>query len=303
MQQKISFQSWLYLLILSLIWGSSFILMKKGLVAFSATQVASMRIFFSALTVLPFVFVSFKQLTKKDVLPVLLVGLTGSGIPPFLYTIAQTKIDSAAAGILNSLTPIFTLLIGVLFFQMLFHWKKLIGVGLGFLGGVSLIFPNLETVGTQQNVYGLLIVFATICYAISVNTIKTRCVHISPIYLNTMVFSFLGPWAAIYLFSTDFIFLLQTSEEAWTALGYIVILAVLGTSFSSVLFFKLTQETNALFASTVTYLIPIVAIIWGFLDGEVIGWNYLVGIVFILVGVYLTSRKNKLSSAKLNAEF
>ncbi len=284
-------QSWLILILISLIWGSSFILMKRGLEVFSDFQVANMRIFFSMLTLLPLALFYLQKVSRKDLIPIALVAVIGSGIPPFLFTIAQTQITSAATGVLNALTPLFALIVGILVFKNAFHRKQFTGVLVGFIGAISLLLmaPTLDEGGNHW--YGLFVVAATICYAFSVNVIKKYCQNISPITLNILVFSIIGPFAGIMLFSTDFVSLLSTGPKAWEAFAYVLILAVLGTAFATILFFQLVQQTDAIFASTTTYLIPIVAVLWGLFDGESIGWEYLIGLGLILSGVYLVSSK------------
>lgn len=282
-------RNWSVLLLLALIWGSSFILMKRGLEVYSSTQVASLRIFLTTLAMLPFLLTGFRKIRRQDLRPLFIVAVAGNGIPPFLFTAAQVHLSSAAAGILNSLTPIFVLLFGIFFFKMTFKWDRFFGVALGFLGAASLILFSTpqSTVVSNEYFYGLFIIGASLCYAVSVNMVKTYCQHIHPITINLVVFLIVGPWAGMYLFSTDFVNVLQTHPLGWSSFGYIVILAVFGTAIATVIFFQLTQKTDALFASTVTYLIPIVAIFWGLIDGEAIGWAYAVGLVGILGGVYL----------------
>lgn len=290
--QKPNIADWVILLVISLIWGSSFILMKKGLIAFRPTQVASLRLFLTMLAMTPFVVMALKWIRRKDFLPILIVAIMGNGFPPFLFTAAQVRLNSSAAGVLNSLTPVFVFLFGVLFFKMVFKWKRLVGVLIGFIGAVVLILfaaPQNNT-GESEYIYGLYIVGAAFCYSISVNMVKTYCQEIHPIALNLAVFMFLGPFAGVYLFNTDFLTILQTHPQGWSSFSYIVILAVFGTALATILFFKLTQRTDALFSSTVTYLIPIFAVLWGFLDGEMIGWSYIVGLTFILSGVYLAGK-------------
>ncbi|MEZ4886916.1 MAG: DMT family transporter [Chitinophagales bacterium] len=290
--QKPAIGDWIILLVISLIWGSSFILMKKGLVAFPPTQVASMRIFLTMLTMSPFVVMSLKRVSRKDLLPIAVVAIMGNGFPPFLFTAAQMRLNSSAAGVLNSLTPVFVFLLGVLFFKMAFKWKRLIGVFVGFMGAVILILfatPHSQT-GESEYIYGLYVILASLCYSVSVNVMKTYCQNIHPIALNMTIFMILGPFAGIYLFSTNFVSIFHDNPMAWQSFGYIVILAVFGTALATILFFKLTQRTDALFSSTVTYLIPIFAVLWGFWDGEMIGWSYLVGLTCILTGVYLAGK-------------
>ena len=289
---KPKWQSWLLLGAISLIWGSSFILMKKGLLVFDAYQVASMRVSFAALALLPLLPLSLSRVRKDQVPLIFLVGVLGSGIPPYFFTIAQTHIDSAATGIFNALTPIFTFVFGILLFKTTFNLQKLAGVALGFVGASSLLLlSNHEAVNV--NAYGLFVVAATMLYGFNVNIIKTRCQNIDALALTAISYLMLAPFAATHLFTTDFIHLLQHQEGAWTAFGFILILAIIGTAFATVLFFVLTQLTDALFAAMVTYIIPIVAVGWGFLDGETISWTYLFGLALILAGVYLASRKTK----------
>lgn len=263
--------------------------MKRGLEVFSDFQVANMRIFFSMVALLPLVLFRFRKVSRKDLLPIAGVAVIGSGIPPFLFTIAQTQITSAATGVLNALTPLFALIVGVLIFKTAFHKKQLTGVLVGLVGAVSLLLmaPTLDAGG--NNWYGLFVVGATICYATSVNIIKRYCQNIPPITLNILVFSMIGPFAGIMLFSSDFVHRLTTVPGGWEAFGYVLILAVVGTAFATILFFQLVQETDAIFASTTTYIIPVVAVVWGLFDGEAIGWEYVIGLGLILLGVYLVS--------------
>ena len=296
--KAVSWQSWALLGLLSLIWGSSFILMKKGLLVYSDVEVACLRIFFTMSALLPFAFSYLNnKIHRKDLWPLLGVTIFGSGIPPFLFTKAQTQIDSALSGVLNSLTPLFAFLFGILFFGMVFHRQKLLGVLLGLCGSIILVlFVKSSTVSDNvNNWYGLFIILATMCYAMSVNIVKKYCQHISPITITIFSFSVLGPFAGLWLFlQSDFLHISQTVPQAPMALFYILILAVLGSAFSAILYFKLIQMTDALFASTTAYTIPLIALLWGMIDGEQIGTAYLVGMFFILAGIYLAgSSKNK----------
>ena len=287
-----SLKSWILLVVSAVIWGSSFILMKKGLLAFSPPQVATIRIFFSMVVLFPFLFSGLKHINKKNLPYVLLVAVTGSGLPPFLFTAAQAHLPSAAAGILNSFTPLFTLLIGVLVYHVVFEWRKLTGVLLGLAGAALLVFTTAPNNADRNGnyFYGLYVLLATLCYGISVYTLKQYCQNIPATALNSVVFAILGPVAAIYLFSSDVFTILKTNSYAYTALGYLAFLAVVNTAFAGILYFKLTQQTSALFASTTTYLIPFVAVLFGVFDGETIGWSYGIGLLLILGGVYLASR-------------
>ncbi len=281
---------WILLSILAVIWGSSFILMKKGLEAFTFDQVAALRIFLTFLAVIPVILVKLKDFRRKHLFPTLFVGIIGSAIPAFLFTAAETKIDSAVAGILNSFTPLCTLLIGVVLFGAAFKAQRLVGIIMGLLGAAALIYFSTPPELDGGYLYGGFILLASICYASSINVIKHYLQDMNPILLTAMTFALLGPVFGFYLAGTDVWSRITTHELGWQALGYVTILAVLGTALASAMFFYITQETNPVFASTVTYLQPIVALFWGFLAGEYIGWPHLLGLGMILGGVFLVSK-------------
>lgn len=285
-------QSWLLLILTALIWGSSFILMKKGLAVFPPRQVATMRIFFAMLAMLPFIYKGIKQVNRQNFPPLLLIAITGSGLPPFLFTAAQTHLPSAAAGILNTFTPLFTLVVGVLVFKVIFEWRRLAGVLLGLAGAVLLVLTTAPPAqnGSANYFYGSYILLATLCYGISANTVKKYCQTLPATAVNSVVFCLLGPFAGLYLLFSDAGQIVQTNPMAYHAIGYIVILAVFNSALAGVLYFKITQQTSALFAATTTYIVPFIAVLFGAFDGEPIGWSYAVGLLFILSGVYLASR-------------
>ncbi len=279
----------LTLLGLSFIWGSSFVLMKKGLVAFQPLQVASLRIVIASIAFLPIFIKKYRQIEQKDILNIAIVGYIGSAIPFTLFSIAQTKVDSSMAGVLNGLTPIFALVIGVLFFKVKNNFYKSLGVILGMFGASILIVGADGDFKMDHIGYSLMIILATICYAISVNTIGAKLKHVDSLSVSSASFISIVPVALIYLFSTDFISIAQTSTGL-TSLLYISILALLGTFLATIIFFKLVQDTDAIFSSTVAYIIPGVALFWGILDGESINYIQILGLILIISGVYL-SRK------------
>jgi drug/metabolite transporter (DMT)-like permease len=281
---------WGILLLLSLIWGSSFILMKKALVVYSPEQVATLRIGLSALLFFP-IFLRNLNKIRPSLLPyILVVALTGSGLPAFLFAFAQTEISSSLAGILNALTPLFTFLMGLLLFGQLFRWKAFTGVIIGLGGAILLVYMSGQSPIEGNMWYALLAVFAALCYGISSNTVYQYLTALSSFTINSTIFSLLGPFVIAYLFTTDFIEVLSHEEGAWEALGYVAILSWIGTFAATVLFFQLVKWTNALFGSTVAYLIPIVALGWGFIDGEQLSWFHFVGLGLIVGGVYAIRR-------------
>ena len=285
-----SLKAWLILGLLGIVWGSSYILIKKGLVAYNPVQLACLRISISSIAFLPFFLAKQKTVDWSKWKYLAIVGIMGSGIPPFMFAFAQTEISSSVAGVLSSLTPLFTLLLGILFFKSKLIWSKVIGVLVGLMGAVFLIlFGN--SAGIEGNLwYGLLIVLGAICYAISVNTIEKELHSMDALIVSATTFIIVGVPATIILFFTGFFAVLQTHPQAWSSLGYIVILSIIGTVIATILFFGMVQMTNAVFSSTVSYIVPIVAIFWGAADGETITVFHLLGMVLILAGVYL-SRK------------
>ncbi len=277
------------LLLLSLVWGSSYILIKKSLVAFAPEQLACLRISISSLAFLPIFLWHFRRVDWSKTRYLLVVGLAGSFIPAFLFSIAQTELSSSLAGLLSSLTPLFTLLQAILIFGMPFAWNKVVGVTLGLVGATFLVYLG-QTEGSGNIRYAVLVIMATFLYAYSSNTVKAHLQDMNPLTLSSTAFVLVGPAGLLMLFQTDFVEVVQTHPAGWLSLGYVTLLALAGTVMASFLFFWLVQLTNPVFASSVSYLIPIVALGWGALDGEVITAFHLIGMVLILIGVYLSRR-------------
>lgn len=283
-------QNWLIFLFLCIVWGSSFILIKKSLIAFSPIQVACLRITISMLAFSPLLIARRYRIPWKVMKYVALVGITGSGIPAFMFAIAETRLESGITGILNSMTPIFTLIVGILFFALPLLRKQMLGVALGFLGALSLVLFDPESMAFNLNVYALFVLVGTICYGFSSNIVKKYCQHLPAIAITGLSFVSIGWLAIIWLFMTDFITVMQTHEQAWFSFGAASLLALVGTVTANVLFFKLIQNTDAVFGSSIAYLIPVTALIWGFVDGENIGLTQIGGMVLIIFGVYIMRR-------------
>ncbi len=286
---KPNLTAWFLLILLSIVWGSSFILIKKALIAFSPLEVGALRISISVVAFLPFFIKDFKQIPWKKWPLLLLVGLTGTGIPAFLYPIAETQLSSSVTGILNSLTPLFALLIGILFFGGRLESNKFVGVLLGLFGAAILVwFSNGEGEGGGLNGYAMLVIFATICYATSVNTVKANFQDLDAITLSAAAFALIGSPALVYLLMQGTFTKIPVVENGWYCFGAVCVLALLGTVIASILFYKLLQMTNVVFSATVAYLIPVVAILLGVFDGEYFSMMHLAGMASILIGVYLS---------------
>jgi len=280
---------WFTLLFLSLIWGSSFILMKKGLQSYSFDQVAAFRMLFGSVFMMPLAFKNFRILTKKDTPPLVINGLVGFAIPAFLFTKAQTQIDSSLAGILNSLTPLFTLLIGLLFTRSRVKLVWILGILIGLVGAIGLIYQRDLNLLEGINVYALFIVGATICYGLNVNILKYRLSHLGAVQITAVSFFFVGPISGIYLLFTDFSGVAATPNYILN-LVYIALLALFGSAIAIVIFNALIKHTTTIFAASVTYVIPLIAIFWGVADGEAIRFTQIGWMVVILAGVYLVNK-------------
>ena len=282
--------AWGLLLFLSLIWGSSFILIKKGLIAFDAGQVGSLRIIAAAVFLLPFAIQRMKRAKRKHFVVLLTLGFTGSLIPAFLFAMAQTRIDSAIAGALNAITPFWVIMLGALFFYQKINLRIAIGLFVGFAGTTLLVIAGKEGLG-NVNLYGLFVIAATVCYGLNLNLIKFKLSELDAITITSVSLVMTGPIAILYLLaSTDFMSIIGTGYQVMTSFGAVVLLGVLGTAVALVLFNKLVLIKSPVFASSVTYLIPIVAVAWGIIDGEKIVTGQLMGMGLILAGVFIANR-------------
>jgi drug/metabolite transporter (DMT)-like permease len=292
--------NWCILIALALIWGSSFILMKRGMVVYASDEVAALRIFIAFLVLTPLIFKHVKKSQLKYWPAFLGMGMLGNFIPAFLFTKAETVISSSLAGMLNSLTPLFTLLFGVLLFKIKTKLWNALGILIGFIGAIGLLITGKSEDMGSNLTYGLFVVLATVCYALSVNIIKKFLNEVPSVTATVWALLFIGPMAGIYLFTgTHFVEHFQTHPKALSSLGYVSILAIFGTAVSVIIFNVLIRNTNALFASSVTYLIPIVAMCWGIFDGEAVLLEHFIWIVVILLGVYLVNKKPKTVSKPL----
>ena len=281
---------WVLLSILSLIWGSSFILIKKGLIGLSPIQLGSLRILFAGFFL---ILVGFKSLSKISFQQWKFIALTaffGTFIPAYLFAIAQTEIDSSVSSILNSLTPLNTLVLGSLAFGLHFRRNQIIGVIIGLIGSALLILNGAMNHPEQNYYYALLVIIASVCYATNVNLVKKHLSGMAPLSITTGNFLVLLLPAALILYFTDFLNVVSIPQVQHSML-FIVVLGVIGTGIANIIFFKLIQLSSPVFATSVTYLIPIVAFFWGLLDNEMLTPIQFLGAFIVLIGVYLSAKK------------
>ncbi len=302
MKNKTTFLSWAILLPLVIVWGSSFILIKKSLIYFTPSEVGILRIVITFLFLLPLAFRSLKRINKSQRNYLIIAGLVGSFIPVFMFAIAQTAINSLLAGILNSLTPLFTLLMGLSFFKLKANWFNVLGVFVGLAGAIGLIYVSGGEQGFVFNIkYASLIMIATICYAFNVNFIKVYLKEVDSLTITVLTFFYVGVPSFLYvvLFS-DIPHKLFMDSSYLPGFGYISILAIAGTGIALIAFNKLIKISSPVFASSVTYLIPIVAILWGIFDGELFKPIYILWFILIIIGVLMVNTK-KHNPFKMNS--
>ena len=286
-------QKWLYLIVLSLIWGSSFILIKKGLVGLTPMQLGSLRVLITGIILIAVGYKSLRSISKNNWKWIVISGMLGTFFPSFLFAYAETEVDSSVASILNSLVPLNTILFGFAVFKITTTRRQTLGVIIGFIGTAVLIASGKQLNPDQNYFYAGFIILATIMYALNVNIIKKHLQEEKPMAIATGNFVAIMFPAIIILFFTNF-FTDGTinNPKTITALGYVLLLCVFGTAIAKVMFNKLVQISTPVFASSVTYLMTIVAVLWGVLDGEKLSIYQVLGGIIILLGVYLANRKS-----------
>jgi len=281
---------WVILVSLALIWGSSFILIKKGLDGLNPFQLGSLRIIFCAIFLL---IIGFKNITTIPLHKwkyIALTSLFGTFIPAYLFAIAQTEINSSVSSILNSLTPLNTLILGAIVFGLDFKRTQIFGVIVGLIGTMLLIFNGAIHHPNQNYWYTILVLIASICYAMNVNFIKKYLSDLKPLTITVGNFLVMLFPALLVLTFTDFFSVVQV-EKVQHAMIFVAVLGIIGTGIANVLFYKLIQMSSPVFATSVTYLIPVVAFFWGLLDNEMLTPLQFIGAFIILIGVYLSSKK------------
>jgi len=285
--------NWLLFVLLSFIWGSSFILMKEGMMGLTAFQVASIRIISAGIVLLPVAVTSIRLIPRKQMFTVFLSGAFGSLLPAYLFCVAEQKLDSALAGVLNSLTPIFVILAGAMFFQARIAPNKVIGIFIALFGSVLLFFFQ-PSFGDNSNIIHIsYIILATALYGYNVNMVHKHLKHIPSIRIAAVALLLNAIPAFVVLFISGYFSQDLFDKTLLMATGFSAILGVFGTALATILFYMLLKRAGSIFASMVTYLIPVVAILWGILRGEEVGWKQVLGMAVILLGVYIANKKSR----------
>lgn len=284
-------EKWILLIVLSIIWGSSFILIKKSLEHFDPFQVGALRVFIAGIILLPIAISKYKLFPKKHLKWLLLAAFTGNFIPMFLFPIAETEVSSSIAGIINSMMPIFVMIVGALVWKFETTKRQIIGVFISFTGVCLLAFGGGD--GTKFKLIPiLLLLLATLCYAISTTTVKSKLMGVSSTILSAFVFSFVLFFPSIIsLCFTGFFSEFSFSKDNMTGLMFVSLLSIFGTGLAMMMNYRLLKVSSPLFASTVTLLMPIVAIIWGILDSEKLTFLQFTGTSIIIAGLIFLRTK------------
>lgn len=284
-------EKWILLVVLSLIWGSSFILIKKSLEHFTPYQVGALRILISGVLLAPIALLNRDKFPKKSLKWLIIAALAGNFIPMFLFPIAETKVSSSIAGIMNSMMPIFTIIVGALFWKTKTTSRQIIGILISFTGVVILLLSG-DKQADMPLFYVSLLLLAAFLYAVSVTTVGAKLTHIPAKIMSSFVFFYvLALPSFICLFLTGFFSEFTFTQDNLIGLGFVATLSVFGTGLAMMLQYRLMSVSNALFASTVTLIMPIIAVMWGVLDGESFTFIQFLGAIVILGGLIFLRKK------------
>ncbi len=286
-------KKWLYLILLSLIWGSSFILIKRALLDYTALQLGGLRIIIASITLFCFAPKTLFNIRWRDWKWLFWAGMLSSFFPPILFALAQTELDSGITAIFNSIAPLFTTLVGIALFGALITKRQILGVFIGLFGTAALIVAGMEFSPNQNYWYAIFILLSAFGYALNINIIKKHLSHLSPLAIATGSFGVAFIPALILLTYSGFFSSVAANGLINDALWYLLALAIVGTAIANILFNKLIYLSSPVFAASVTYTIPIVAVLWGVWDGENINAYQIIGGLIILFGVWLVNKKRK----------
>jgi drug/metabolite transporter (DMT)-like permease len=287
--QKDKLIIWTAFLYLTLVWGSTFILNKRTLITFTAIQAASLRLTFAMSVMIWFVKPHLALVPKAKRFHLLISALTGICIPAYCFALAQAGLPSAMTGVLNAVTPCMTFILGIVFFRQSASWLKIVGLALGFIGSATIILVNAKG-QLSLNSYSLWVILATILYGFNLNWVKKHLAEVPALPLATIAVTISGGIGFCILLTTNWLATMQSNPAGTTSFAAIATLGIFGTAVAQFFFARMLQVSSALFAGSVTYFVPIVAVAWGILDGEVLTWVHFLGILCIIGCILIISR-------------
>jgi drug/metabolite transporter (DMT)-like permease len=291
-------KSWILLLLLSVIWGGSYFLIKNALHDTSGEErlkpyhLGALRMTIAALALSPFLWMNFSKIKSYHWKFLVIAGFCGNGIPAFLFSFAQMKLDSAVTGMLNSTTPLFAIAISTLVFKFQLKWHHVAGISIGIIGTALIMWSKLEGIQiTRNEVWPFMMVLgATLCYAISLNTIKYKLSDLKPLTITSASFGLVGIPTLLFLMFSGFFTESVTSPKVVEGIAFVSVLALVGTALAVLLFNHLIQLSSAVFASSVTYFMPVVATLLGLLSGEIVSALQYIGLAILVLGVVLINK-------------
>jgi drug/metabolite transporter (DMT)-like permease len=287
--QSNKFIIWTSFLYLTLVWGSTFILNKRTLITFTSIQAASLRLTFGLSAMIWFVKPHLALIPKEKRFHLVVSALTGICIPAYCFALAQAGLPSAMTGVLNALTPCMAFILGIVFFRQSASWLKIAGLTLGFIGSAMIILVNAKG-QLSLNAYALWVVLAAMLYGFNLNWVKKYLAEVPALPLATTAVVIAGVVGFCILLTTNWLESMRANPAGTTSFAAIATLGILGTALGQFFFARMLQLSSALFAGTITYFIPIVAVAWGLYDGEVLTWVHFLGILCIIGGILIISR-------------
>jgi drug/metabolite transporter (DMT)-like permease len=280
---------WGSFFLLTLFWGSSFILIKRGLLALDPFHLASLRLVAAMSVMLGFALRNIRDIAFEKLPYIALSGMLSMFIPAYLFCLAQQGLNSSIVGVLNAMTPAFTFVVGIALFKQKARWMQSLGLLLGFLGCTMLIMVNAKG-ALSLNHYAFFAIAGTICYGLNVNIVKHFLKGVTPIQMTSVSVSVAGLVALTHLLFTDWLGAVRVSQDGMTSIAAALVLGVVGTAASQLIFNRMLEVSSAVFASSITYFIPIVAVLWGVWDGEALLPLHFLGMGLIIAGILIINK-------------
>lgn len=290
------------LILLSLIWGGSFFFIKNLLHDFGPWGIAFLRSTFGFLFITIVMLTMRKPFALREIrwLPTFVIAMINMALPWTLIGFSETRLASSMASVLNATTPIWTMLVGLVFFGSVFRRIQWMGMGVALVGLIILLGIRPGSFITVDFIGFAAMISATLCYAVGSQLSKRLLGGLTMYQLTfgTLLGAMVG--SGIIAFTTEKIDLSKIAEPA--NIGSLVGLGIFGSGVAYILFNYMVLKGSPEFATSVTYLVPATAMVWGYtLLDEPIGWSLIIGLILILSGVFITNRGGRTSKESLAA--